>query len=113
LGQPTRTWSSAELKIARFLGWVKTHWARKDSKGVGWSAEIKHGKQILKTLLKWWKQALRNTDPGDKTVLIMHPKGWKYEDSLVMLDLKTFRSIIYDAEEIARIDQQCSTEQTP
>jgi hypothetical protein len=53
----------------------------------GFSVEVKHGRQIPKTLLRWWEQARQNTTPGKMTLLVLHPLGAAYEDSLVILRL--------------------------
>jgi hypothetical protein len=53
----------------------------------GWAVEVKHGKQIPRTLLKWWGQAEQNAGEGKRTLLVLHPAGTAYADSLAVLRL--------------------------
>lgn len=45
------------------------------------------GKQIPTKLLRWWEQAERNTQDGKKPLLVLHPLGTDYADSLAVVRL--------------------------
>ncbi len=55
-----------------------------------WSVEVKHGKQVPKTVLDWFDQAEKNARDGKRPLLVLHPPRVKYEDSLVVLRLADF-----------------------
>jgi hypothetical protein len=57
---PTGTWKNLERWVAKFFGGERTHWALEDDRAGPFSFECKHGKQIPKTILKWWAQAETN-----------------------------------------------------
>ena len=46
----------------------------------GWAVEVKHGKQIPRTLLKWWGQAEQNAGDGKRPLLVLHPAGAAYAE---------------------------------
>lgn len=52
-----------------------------------WAVEVKHGKQIPRTLLQWWKQTQQNTPEGKRPLLVLHPAGAAYADSLAVVHL--------------------------
>jgi hypothetical protein len=90
MSRPPQTWKHAERAIARLLGGWRCHFEGKDVDAGEWSVEVKHGRQIPRTLLKWWEQAQRNTPDGERLLLVLHPPRIPYEDSLVVLRLSDF-----------------------
>jgi hypothetical protein len=90
---PTGTWKNLERWVAKFFGGERTHWALEDDRAGPFSFECKHGKQIPKTILKWWAQA--ETNAGERVpLLVLHPPRWKMENSLIVLNVNTFREIL-------------------
>lgn len=96
---PTQTWKHVELWYARALG------VERNSKtGLGentpdvclisFDIEIKHGKQIPKTVVKFMGQAEKNCEEGKVPVVIMHPLNGKYEDGLVMMRFTDWKDLI-------------------
>jgi hypothetical protein len=60
-----------------------------------YALEVKHGKQIPALLVKALKQAVASVRGNQIPMVIMHPEGAKYEDSLVIIylrDLDTLRN---------------------
>jgi hypothetical protein len=91
--KPPDTWRDLERFVADYLDGERTHWAPEDVRAQGFAVEVKHGKQIPKTILKWWAQA--ETNRGERQpLLVLHPIGWKREYSLVCLPLKEFKEIL-------------------
>ena len=88
--RPPKTWKASELRVARLLGGRRCHFEDSDVEAGGWAVEVKHGKQIPRTVLKWWEQAERNTTEGKRPLLVLHPPRVRYEDSLVVLRLGDF-----------------------
>ncbi len=50
--------------------------------------EVKHGRQIPRALPKWWEQAQRNAPEGKLPLLVLHPLGADYQDSLAVVRLE-------------------------
>lgn len=85
---PTNTWKAVERGIAKLLdgrrvGILGDH----DVEAGVWDIEVKHGKQIPKTILKWWSQANKNTREGQKPMLVLHYPRQSLEDCLVFVRL--------------------------
>jgi hypothetical protein len=96
--KPPDTWRDLERFVADYLDGERTHWAPEDVRAQGFAVEVKHGKQIPKTVLKWWDQALRNA--GTRVpLLVLHPLRWKREDSLVCLTLRQLKEILNETGE--------------
>ncbi len=85
--RPPRTWKAAERAVARLLNGRRCHFEGQDVDAAGFSVEVKHGRQIPKTLLGWWKQTRENTRDRKRPLLVLHPLGAEYEDSLAVLRL--------------------------
>jgi hypothetical protein len=51
--RPPKTWKAAELAIARLLKGRRCHFEGRDVDAKVWAVEVKHGRQIPRTLLKW------------------------------------------------------------
>ena len=88
--RPPRTWKAVERAVARLLGGRGCHFEGKDVDAGRWSVEVKHGRQVPKTIIKWFDQAERNTPEGKRPLLVLHPPRFPYEDSLVVLRLADF-----------------------
>lgn len=80
----------------------------RDGEGPGWSAEVKHGKQIPKTVLKWWKQCCENTYKAESSLLVLHPLGWAIKDSLAVITLERFKELLEHEEKAQREDEVLS-----
>lgn len=87
MARPPRTWKAVERAVARLLGGRRCHFEQADVDAAGFSVEVKHGQQIPRTLLKWWEQARENARDGKTPLLVLHPVGAKYEDSLAVIRL--------------------------
>jgi hypothetical protein len=85
--RPPQTWKAVERAVARLLAGRRCHFERQDVECARFSVEVKHGGQIPSALLKWWEQAQRNTQDGKQPLLVMHPTGAGYADSLVAMRL--------------------------
>lgn len=88
--RPTKTWKHVERAVARLLGVRRCHFEGEDVDAGRWSVEVKHGRQVPKTIIDWFEQAERNTSEGKRPLLVLHPPRVKYEDSLVVLRLADF-----------------------
>ncbi len=63
--RPPKSWKKAELAVAGLLGGRRCHFEGSDVEAGGWAVEVKHGRQIPCTLLKWWGQAEQNAGDGN------------------------------------------------
>ncbi len=90
MSRPPQTWKHAERAIARLLDGCRCHFEGKDVDAGRWSAEVKHGRQVPKTIIDWFEQAERNTPEGKRPLLVLHPPRLPYEDSPVVLRLGDF-----------------------
>lgn len=94
---PTATWKSIERFIPKYLDpeeGERTHWALEDGRALCYAIEAKHGKQIPKTILKWWDQTVRNA--GDRRpLLVLHPPRWRMEESLAIIPLHELRRLLH------------------
>ncbi len=88
--RPTKTWKHAERAVARLLGGRRCHFEGEDVDAGEWSVEVKHGRQVPKTIIDWFDQAERNTPEGKRPLLVLHPPRLPCEDSLVVLRLADF-----------------------
>ncbi len=85
---PTDTWKAVERGVAKLLGGRRVGiLGNHDVEAEYWDIEVKHGKQIPKTLLKWWAQAQTNTREGQRPMLILHYPRQKLKDCLVIVKL--------------------------
>ncbi len=85
MSRPPQMWKAVERAVARLLGGRRCHFERQDVDAGWWSIEVKHGKQVPKTVLDWFAQSERNTPEGKRPLLVLHPPRVRYEDSLVVL----------------------------
>jgi hypothetical protein len=85
--RPPQTWKAVERAVARLLGGRRCHFEGQDVECERFSVEVKHGGQIPSTVLKWWAQAERNTRDGKQPLLVLHPSGAEYAESLAMVRL--------------------------
>ena len=85
MSRPPQTWKHAERAVARLLGGRRCHFERQDVDVGEWSVEVKHGRQVPKTIIDWFDQAEKNARDGKRPLLVLHPPRVRYEDSLVVL----------------------------
>jgi hypothetical protein len=85
--RPPRTWKATELAIARLLKGRRCHFEGQDVDAGTWAVEVKHGRQIPRALLRWWEQTRRNTPDGKRPLLVLHPHGADYQESLAVMRL--------------------------
>ena len=85
--RPTKTWRAVERAIARLLGGRRCHFEGKDVDAGEWSVEVKHGRQVPKTIIDWFGQAEQNAGDRKRPLLVLHPAGAAYADSLAVLRL--------------------------
>ena len=90
MSRPPQTWKHAERAIARLLGGCRCHFEGKGVDAGRWSVEVKHGRQVPKTIIDWFDQAEKNARDGKRPLLVLHPSRVRYEDSLVVLRLADF-----------------------
>ena len=90
MAQPPKTWKAAERAVARLLNGRRCHFERQDVDAGPWAVEVKHGRQIPRTLLKWWAQTQANSTGGKTPMLVLHPHGTDYADSLALVRLADF-----------------------
>jgi len=87
--KPTNTWRSIERGVAKLLHGRRVGiLGNQDVETDLFDVEVKHGKQVPKTIGKWWKQALRNCREDKKPLLVMHYPRQRLEDSLVIVRLR-------------------------
>ena len=63
--RPPKAWKAAERAVARLLGGRRCHFEGQDVDAGDTAVEVKHGKQIPRTLLKSWGQAGQNAGDGN------------------------------------------------
>ncbi len=90
MSRPPQTCKAVERAIARLLGGCRCHFEGKGVDAGRWSVEVKHGRQVAKTIINWFDQAERNTPEGKRPLLVLHPPRLPYEESLVVLRLGDF-----------------------
>ncbi len=94
----TATWKAAERAIAARLNGQRT-----SNQGLGlavadvltetYAVEVKHRKALPRWLLDAVVQARANAPEGKVPLVVLHEAGSRYEDSLVVIDLKTFQEL--------------------
>ena len=91
----SKTWKAVELAICRIFGGERAGAVGKDGPDccgtAPYAVQVKHGKQVPKTIQTWMEQASRDATQGSLPVLVMHPHGEAIEDSLVVMRLREFR----------------------
>lgn len=97
--KPPKTWKAVELAVARLLGGRRCHFEAADAQAGPWAIEVKHGKQIPKTILKWWTQARTNAILGRKPLLVLHPPKAEYQDSLAVIRLGDLADFLRERDE--------------
>lgn len=96
--KPPSTWKSVERKIAKIFGVERTGPLGDgvpDCISDPFAVEIKHGAAapVPKWLSEAMDQAERNAPGRLSPVVVLHPKGWRIEDSLVVMRLSEFRDL--------------------
>ena len=98
---PDKVWKAAERAIAKF--WPGSRRRGPDTTSIdgdngksdlickGWAVEIKHLKTVyFSSIVGAVEQSEANALPGELPVAVIHKKGMRYEDSLVVMRLKTY-----------------------
>ena len=92
---PPSTWKKTELRLCRLFGGERSGPVGKDGPDCTgtepWAIQVKHGKQIPKTIQKYMAQTVRDTLKGTLPTLLMHAYGAPIEDTLVVFRLGDFR----------------------
>lgn len=53
--RPPKTWKAVERAVARLLGGRRCHFEGQDVETGDWAVEIKHGKQVPRTVPRWYR----------------------------------------------------------
>lgn len=97
-----KTWKSVEAKIANYFGGQRrgadfrnrfSAGGKNDVIGAeGWSIEIKHSSNPTYSLMAKALQQATNAKESDDEIpiVIVHPKGWDYDKSIVVVDAQTY-----------------------
>ncbi len=102
---PNKTWKAVEASVAAIFGTkripVAVHSQRSDRGDGAPDAEtdllaiqIKHSYRFPSYLSEWLTGIRKNTPVGKTGVVVWHPKGAKFEDSLVLLRAGDFARLI-------------------
>lgn len=82
-----------ELAVAKIVGAKRNHFESEDLKHPVYSFECKHRKKLSAQIKKWFGQCTRAA--GSRIpILVMHEERQKYRDSLVVMRLSDFKSIM-------------------
>lgn len=92
--KPPSTWKAVERAVAQMLKIERTHWAPDDCRGNGVSVEVKHGKQIPKFVTKTWQQCIDNCPAEHMPIVVLHPSGWRYDESLAIIRMEDLRRLL-------------------
>ena len=88
-------WKAIELAICRAFGGNRSGPVGKDGPDcvdtAPYAIQIKHGRQVPKTIQKFMEQTLRDAAQGSLPTLVMHAHGTAIDESLVVFRLKEFR----------------------
>ena len=88
-------WKSIERLLCRIFNGERSGPVGKDGPdctGTGmFGIQVKHGKQIPKTIQKFMAQTVRDCPPGQLPTLLMHAYGAPIEETLVVFRLGDFR----------------------
>lgn len=94
----TDTWKAAERAIAARLNGRRTSnqglgSATADVETPTYAVECKHRQSLPGWLLDAVAQARRNAPRGKTPLVVLHEAGGRYDDALVVIDLKTFQEL--------------------
>ena len=91
----SKQWKAVELALCRLFGGERSGPEGKegcDCKGTApFGIQVKHGKQIPKTIQKFMEQTVRDCPPGQLPTLLMHAYGQSIEETLVVFRLGDYR----------------------
>ena len=103
---PDRTWKKAERKVAELVDGrrlpVSGRGGQPDILNVRLAIEVKHRRTLPQWLLDALRQAEQAATPGQLAVVVLHQRGQRYADSLVIVRLKAFREWLGWAERVAQ-----------
>lgn len=95
MGKISRTrGKNAELGVARYLGAKRQHFEKEDLEHPVLSIQVKHRKQLPKSLVDWMSQAESDAANGKIPCAVLHEERQRYEDSLVVLRLRDLKKIL-------------------
>jgi hypothetical protein len=100
-----KTWKAAERRLAELFGTKRIPpavFGQRDDRGSHapdaetdtLAIQIKHGYSFPTYLRGWLEGICKNTPVGKTGVVVWHPKGAKFEDSLVLLRAGDFARLI-------------------
>jgi len=91
----SKRWKAIELEICKVFGGSRSGPVGKDGPDCAdtahYAIQIKHGRQIPKTIQKFMEQTLRDATQGSLPTLVMHAHGTAIDESLIVFRLKEFR----------------------
>ena len=93
MSKQTTTWKHAERKTAELLGGQRVGAAGRAAPDVvtGWAAvEVKHRKTLPQWVKKAVAQAVNAAGPHRLPLAVLHEKGRRYDESLVVMRMKDF-----------------------
>ncbi len=93
MGKQPTTWKHSEREIARLMGGTRTGPAGKAAADVvtGWAViEVKHRKALPQWIKKAVEQAVAAAGPRRVPLAVLHEKGKRYMDSLVVMRMSDF-----------------------
>ena len=92
---PDKPWKRTERTIAALLGGqrlpVSGRGDRPDVQHPWLAVEVKHRRTLPQWLLDALRQAEQAATPEQLPVVVLHQRGQRYADSLVVVRLKAFR----------------------
>jgi hypothetical protein len=114
----TATWKAAERAIAALLGGERipvtgrTSGERADINHAEYALEVKHGKQVPALLVKALSQAVKAAkfylDKGEGEripIVVLHPEGARYDESLLVIQLKDLERLRSSGRQDLRPDE--------
>lgn len=93
MGKQTATWKHSEREIARIVGGQRTGPAGQAAADVvtDWGRiEVKHRKTLPQWIKKAVGQAVAAAGPHRVPLAVLHEKGQRYDDSLVVMRMRDF-----------------------
>ena len=84
-----------ELAVAKFMGCQRAHFKAYDTEGHPvFTFECKKRKEHAKTLMKWWKQAVKATQEDRLPALVMAEYQQPVKNALCVIRLEDLRDLI-------------------
>ena len=84
-----------ELTVAKYMGCQRAHFKAYDTEGHPvFTFECKKRKEHAKTLMKWWKQAVKATQEDRLPALVMAEYQQPVKNALCVIRLEDLRDLI-------------------